>query len=248
MRKLLVCQHVAFEILGTLNPLLKDAGFRIRYLNFGREPDLEPEIGGYNGLVVLGGPMSVSQADQYPHLDTEVELIRSAIDRQVPILGICLGAQLIAKALGAEVRPNSQKEIGWYDLSLTEVGREDPLTRSFGDRERIFQWHGDTFDIPEGAVHLASSPSCRNQAFRYADNVYGLQFHLEVDEPLIERWLRVPIHRAEIAELGGQIDPEVIRKETPQSIDRVKQLSEHAFGEFINLFSLKPRRRMLPSR
>ncbi len=242
MKKVLVFQHVAHEILGTLDPHLRNAGFRIRYVNFGRDPAARPRLDGYDGLVVLGGPMNVGQVDEYPHLATEIELIDEAIDRGMPILGVCLGAQLIAAALGARVYPNDEKEIGWYPIELTDAGRDDPLLGHLDSPEQIFQWHGDTFEIPEGAVHLALSPACRNQAFRYGTSVYGLQFHMEVDEPLIERWLAVPRHQEEIASLNGKIRPEVIRRETGLYIDRLQQLSQRTFGEFIKLLG-KPRRR-----
>lgn len=248
MRKLLVCQHVPHEILGTLNPLLKNAGFRIRYVNFGRHPDAEPSLEGYHGLVVLGGPMSVNDVDRYPHLTTEMKLIEHAIKKQLPILGICLGAQLIARTLGSKVKKNHETEIGWYDVSVTRAGNKDSLLGQFRETEKIFQWHGDTFDIPRGAVHLATSPICANQAFRFHSNVYGLQFHLEVDEAMIERWLRVPVNEKEIESLRGRIDPQKIRLETRTYVQRLKQLSNQAFGEFINLFGLEKNRRRLPSR
>lgn len=248
MAKLLVCQHVPFEILGTLNPLFKRSGFRIRYVNFGRQPDAEPSLDGYQGLVILGGPMNANQIGRYPHLHTEVHLVQAAVERGMPILGICLGAQLIAKALGAEVKGNQKKEIGWYDVSPTEAGKRDPLLRHFGGKEKIFQWHGDTFEVPRGAVHLASSPACSNQAFRIRANVYGLQFHLEVDERMVERWLNVPMHKKEIESLKGEIDPQVIRQETKLYIERLKRLSEKTFGEFIKLFGVRKIRHRLASR
>jgi len=248
MRNLLVCQHVPYEPLGTLNPLLKREGYRIRYVNFGRHPDARPNIDGYNGLVVLGGPMNVDESDRYPHLELEADLIRAAIDRELPVLGICLGAQLIAKALGADVRRNHEKEIGWYPLCTTEQAKDDPVFSHFEITEQVFQWHGDTFDIPEGAVHLAATDSCENQAFRYGDNVYGLQFHLECDEPMIDRWLQVPHHVAEISSTDGRIDPETIRRETPRHIGRLKTLSERVFGEFVRILGYRKRLAALPSR
>jgi GMP synthase (glutamine-hydrolysing) len=248
MPRLLVCQHVPYEILGTLNPLLKSAGFRIRYVNFGRHPDAEPSLDGYQGLVVLGGPMSVNDTDRHPHLTTELKLIEQAMNCGMPVLGICLGAQLIAKTLGSRVYPNDEKEIGWYDVSPTEMARGDPLAAHLKESEKLFQWHGDTFDIPKGAVHLASSTLCASQAFRYGPNVYALQFHLEVDEPMIERWLTVPTHVKEIESLGGKIDPQTIRRETPGYIQRLKELSDRTFGEFIKLFGFEKTRRRLGSR
>ena len=247
MKKLLVCQHVPFEILGTLNPMLREAGFRMRYVNFGRHPDARPELDGYSGLVILGGPMSACEVE-HGHLATEVSLIRTAIERELPVLGICLGAQLIAKALGAHVRPNRVPEIGWYRVSMTEEGRRDPLFSGFGETETLFQWHADTFRMPRKAVLLATSPDCRNQAFRFGDRVYGFQFHLEVDEPLIERWLNVPVHKAELRNLRPRITAERIRQETPANIQRLRHLSERAFGGFIRLLGIPRRAVVLPSR
>ncbi len=248
MRKLLVFQHVAHEILGTLDPLFKNAGFRIRYVNFSRHPDAQPSLDGYHGLVVLGGPMSVDQTSEYPYLLTEVRLIHQAIGHRIPVLGICLGAQLIAKALGGKVKRNREKEIGWYPVFLTEEGKRDPVLRHFDNKENIFHWHGDTFEIPAKAVRLASSPRCKNQAFRYGENTYALQFHLEVDEPMIERWLKVPVMKREIEALKGKIDPETIRRETLVYIDQLRKLSDQTFTEFIKLFGDWDRRRRLPSR
>ena len=246
--KILVCQHVPYEPLGTLNPLLKDAGFRLRYVNFGRHPEAEPSIEGYGGLVVLGGPMNVDEVERYPHLRTELRLIENALEAGVPVLGICLGAQLIAKTLGAAVRPSEEKEIGWFDVTLTDDAGRDRLLAPFEPTERVFQWHGDTFDVPRGSVRLAASAACANQAFRYGDNVYGLQFHLEVDEPMIARWLRVEAMLREIEPLGGELHAERIRDETPQRIQRLKALSDATFGEFIALFGPRRRRVSLPSR
>lgn len=249
MRKLLVCQHVPHEILGTLNPLLKRAGFRIRYVNFGRHPDAQPSLEGYDGLVVLGGPMSAYDDDRLPHLKTEMKLIEAALQRNLPIMGICLGAQLVARTLGARVYANHTKEIGWYNVHPTAHAGEDPLIGGFEAVERIFQWHGDTFEIPAGSVHLASSMACANQAFRYDDKVYAFQFHLEVDEPMIQRWLKVPENRREIRSLHGDVDPDQIHRDTVHHIERLRELSQHVFGEFINLFGADPtRRRRLLSR
>ena len=248
MKKLLVLQHVAHELLGTLNPLLKRAGFRIRYVNFARHPDAQPSLDGYDGLVVLGGPMSVNDADRLPHLTTEMKLIEESLRRNLPVLGVCLGAQLIARTLGAAVYPNHEKEIGWYDVSPTDHAVGDPLLTALKQNEKIFQWHGETFDIPKSTLHLAFSSLCANQAFRYGSNVYGFQFHLEVDEPMIHRWLRVAENRKEITALGGAIDRQRIHLETPTHIERLQQLSDQVFGEFIKLFGFEKRFRTLPSR
>jgi GMP synthase (glutamine-hydrolysing) len=235
VKRVLVFQHVPYEILGTLDPLLRKGGYRVRYVNFGRDPYAEPDIDKYHGLIILGGPMNVDMTDEYPHLDTEVRLIRQMMERGAPILGICLGAQLIAKSLGADVRKNPEKEIGWYDVALTDAGKQDPVMKHLQDSRPIFEFHGDTYDLPEGAVHLATSQTCANQAFRYGDNVYGFQFHMEVDSALIERWLNTPVYQAQIAATEGRIDPDVIREQTVQHIDQLNELSEQVFDSFLDL-------------
>lgn len=181
--------------------------------------------------------MSVHDIDKYPHLSLETKLIESAVKNETPVLGICLGAQLIASALGARVYPNGIKEIGWYDLAPTLKARDDPLFRHIEHTEKVFQWHGDTFDLPRESVHLASSPLCANQAFRYRKNIYALQFHLEIDVSTIDSWLNVLDNRKEIANLNGAIDPKIIREETPLRIGRLTELSERVFGEFIKLLN-----------
>lgn len=239
MPKILVCQHVPYELLGTLDPLFRNSRFRIKYNNFSRHPDSIPKIDTYDGLVVLGGPMNVDETDKYPHLAYEVDLIRETIHQKKPVLGICLGAQLTAKALGAKVKKNKVKEIGWYKINLTNDGKNDAVIAPVKKLSKIFQWHGDTFDIPDGATHLASSPDCANQAFKYKDFVYGFQFHLEVDEATIKRWLVVPENEADVAEMAGISDPQKILDETPHYIDELKQVSNEVFNEFIKLFGEK---------
>lgn len=234
MKKILVLQHVPFEILGTLNPLFKQAGFRIRYLNFGRDPNQKTDVTKYDGLVILGGPASVNDRDRIPHLNTEIEMIKQAIDSDIPILGICLGAQLIAAALGAEITRNPQPEIGWYDINRTSLGDIDPLLSNFEKTDKIFQWHNDTFEIPDNCEHLASTDTCKNQAFRYKDNVWGFQFHLEADEDMIKRWLSVPVHIEELQRWKELFNPSKILDQTNYYIQNMKRLSEKTFSVFID--------------
>lgn len=247
MARLLVFQHVAYEILGTLDPLLKSRGFRIRYINFGRHPHAEPSLDGYDGIIVLGGPMNVDETDRYPHLWTELRLLEGALERNMPILGICLGAQLLAKTLGATVHKSPEPEIGWYTVRRTNEARHDKMFSHLTDEEILFQWHGDAFTIPAGATRLAHADICEHQAFRYGDNAYGLQFHMEVDEPMIERWLGIPSLQADLARVAHRNDAHAIRAATQMHIVRLKDLSQACFGEFANLFPVR-RKRLLPSR
>jgi len=133
--------------------------------------------------------MNVYEEDRYPFLIEEDLFIKEAIQRGKSILGICLGAQLIAKALGAKVFKASVKEIGWYDVSLTRIGSIDPFFSHLPKTFSVFQWHGDTFEIPHGAILIATSSHVPHQAFRYGDNAYGLQFHLEVTQDIIREWM-----------------------------------------------------------
>jgi len=246
--KILVFQHVPYEPLGTLDPLLKESGFRIRYVNFGRDPHSVPGLERYAALIVLGGPMNADQIETYPNLKCEVDIIRQALDRDMSVLGICLGAQLLAKALGGAVRRNAVREIGWYDVELTEEGKRDPVLSGFTPTQEVFQWHEDGIELPPGIAHLASSEASRVQAFRHGEHAYGFQFHLEVDESLIERWMTVPGNQRTLEDARGQIDADAIRRQTPESIDALQALSRQTFLRWIERFELTPRRRRLPSR
>ena len=158
-----------------------------------------PDIKGFDTLLMMGGPMSVNEDDIYPYIKKEEKLVREFIADGKSVLGICLGAQIMAKALGSKVYKGKQKEIGWYDIELTSEGIADVLMRKLavhphvGDmwkRFKVFHWHGETFDIPEGAVRLAGSELFPNQAFRYGNRAYAFQFHIEVTKEMIYDWLK----------------------------------------------------------
>jgi GMP synthase (glutamine-hydrolysing) len=246
--KVLVFQHVPYEPLGTLDPLLKDAGFRIRYVNFGREPESRPALDKYEALIILGGPMNSDQIDTYPNLVTEVDIIREAVDRDMSVLGICLGAQLLAKALGGTVSRNVVREIGWHDVEMTEAGLEDPVLSTFAPLQEVFQWHEDGISLPPEVKVLASSAASPVQAFRHGEHAYGFQFHLEVSRPLIERWLTVTAHRDTLKEEVGHVDPESIRRRSETSIGPLEELSKATFGRWSDRFEIGPRKQRLPSR
>lgn len=156
--------------------------------------DVLPDPGPFTHLLIMGGPMAVYEMDQYPYLKNEARLIEEAIKANKRILGVCLGAQMVAHALGARVYAGEQKEIGWHEIALTSDGMKDPLMSSLAldgrSAAQVFQWHGDTFDLPAGSVRLASSDLYPNQAFRYADRVYALQFHIEVTPKIVFDWLK----------------------------------------------------------
>ncbi len=186
------------------------------------------------GLVILGGSMNVDQVDEYPFLSREVEWIQQALAAGLPTLGICLGAQLLAKALGARVYPNRVKEIGWYRVDLTPHADRDALFEGGGKRITVFHWHGDTFDLPPGTIRLAENQHCRNQAFRYGRSAYGLQFHIEMTQALIESWLDESAHCGELENLE-YIDPQKIRAQTLTELPVLEALAEKVLGRFVRL-------------
>jgi GMP synthase (glutamine-hydrolysing) len=241
MSRILVFQHVAAEPLGTLDPLIRRRGHRIKFVNFERQPDAVPSMDRYRGLIVLGGPMNVEDQAARPHLRTELAVIEQALTDGKPVLGICLGAQLLAHALGAPVSVNPRPEIGWYELESTPEGLADPVVAGFGARAPVFQWHSRTFALPHGAVHLARTADCAHQAFRYAANSYGFQFHPEVNQALIERWLGIPAYHQELLLSGLDRDADAIRARTPLALAAMQPNTSTVLNRFLDQVG-RPRR------
>ena len=170
--KVHVLQHVPFEGLGSMAAWLSDRGAEVQYTRFFASPDL-PDPGNLDLVIAMGGPMSVNDEREYPWLAAEKAFIRETVRRGTAVLGVCLGAQLIAGALGAKVFPNAEKEIGWFPVEA--VAADGDVFR-LPRKATVFHWHGETFDLPRGAVRIARSAGCENQAFQIGKNVIGLQF------------------------------------------------------------------------
>ncbi|HEX6671337.1 MAG TPA: type 1 glutamine amidotransferase [Nitrososphaeraceae archaeon] len=186
MSNILVVQNIGCEHLGNLSRLFESDGYNISLLN--SQKDLIPtDINSYSGIIILGGPMSVY--DNYDYLKDQQKLIKKAVDMQIPTLGICLGSQLIAEALGGTVYPGNLKEIGWYNVEITENGSRDIFNGVKSFKNKVFQWHGDTFRLPESAIILAKS-DIYVQAFRI-NSAIGIQFHIEINESMIEEWIKI---------------------------------------------------------
>jgi GMP synthase (glutamine-hydrolysing) len=197
-----VLRHVPFEDLGAFEATLVEADFVLRYVEMGL--DAPQQAAASDLLVILGGPIGAYEEDLYPFLTPEIALIATRIAANKPTLGICLGAQLMARALGARVYPGRGKEIGWKPLSLTSAGRE--MLAPF-DGLPVLHWHGDTFDLPHGVTNLAFTDICDHQAFAYGENALAFQFHPEAQERGFERWLIG--HACEIAATPGVSVPEL---------------------------------------
>lgn len=194
--KILILKNTPSEGPGTIEEFLVESSipYRVCELSGAEAP---PGLEGFSALVMLGGPMAVYEMDKYPHLVAGSRLIREAINREMKVLGICLGAQMIAHCLGAEVYKGEEEELGWHHVELMGEAVKDPLMRrlalhpevgDFWKRFRVFQWHGDTFGLPPDAVRLAGSELYQNQAFRYESGVYAFQFHIEVTLDMLVEW------------------------------------------------------------
>lgn len=206
MKTAIAIRHVGFEGLDGFDPALREAGYVVGYIESGDGMLSADALDHADLLIVLGGPIGAYETDAYPFLRHEIAAIERRLKDQRPVMGVCLGAQLIALAAGARVFPSGGKEIGFAPIALTDAGRESCL-KPFETEPVTLHWHGDTFDLPAGATLLASSPVCENQAFALSPRAIGFQFHPEATGRDIEHWLIG--HTIELAAAG--IDPRTIR-------------------------------------
>jgi GMP synthase (glutamine-hydrolysing) len=223
-RFVLVVQHEQVEGLGTIAESLAEVEVEARYLRAFAGATVPHEIGEASGLIVMGGSMGVYDAPRYPFLRDEMRLIESALRTATPILGICLGSQLLARVLGAEVAPAGQKEIGWFDITLSESAQSDPLWSGISRTFPAFHWHGDVFPLPAGATHLASSAMTPRQAFRVG-RAYGLLFHLEVTAGIVRDMIGTWPEELREEQLAGQ---EIIRA-ADQLLPPMREIAQTVF-------------------
>jgi GMP synthase (glutamine-hydrolysing) len=221
-RSLLVLRHASWE--GPHRILDAFEGIEVRTVEPLRGEPL-PAHDEIAGVVAMGGPMNVDETERYPELSAEREWLAEAVDREMPVLGVCLGAQLLARALGAEVRPGEGPEIGFAPVEILDAS--DPLLGGLAPEAEVLHWHGDVFDLPEGAVRLASSGRTGNQAFRFGESAWGVLFHPEADFALLESWLaeasmmaeaRAVLGDAGVAELperAVELEPALIERSQP---------------------------------
>jgi GMP synthase (glutamine-hydrolysing) len=221
-----VVRHVAFEDLGTFGPVLAAGGFDVSIMDAGVDDVFEPIV--HSDLVViLGGPIGAYEEQRFPFLRDELRALRKRLKDGLPTLGICLGAQLMAAALGARVYPGEHKEIGYGTLELTDAGQASCLAKLEG--QAVLHWHGDSFDLPPDALHLASTSHYAHQAFSIGQNVLGLQFHPEVDATRFEQWLIG--HSSELAH--AQIDVAELRAAVKRGSNALRSAGTSMFGHWL---------------
>lgn len=236
----LAVRHLLREGAGTLEQYLISRGDTLDYWDIARDPSVPDGADQYDAVIVLGGPMGVYEEDLYPFLRSEIEWLREILRSRKPVLGICLGAQLLAAALNARVTRGPRKEIGWHEVRLTGEGVKDPLFRCFRDEVKgrdpvcvpVFQWHGDTFELPLGALRLAQSPLYENQAFRYDNYVYALQFHVEMTEEMIREWIREG--REELV-AADYVDSGAILTQIPACLNPMRKRAFLFYEAFVNM-------------
>lgn len=232
MTKVLIVCHKSKLDAGAFEELLLKRGYNIQTILSFQDSVADINPLEHDLAIFMGGPMGAYQTDMFPYLNDEIKYIETRLKADKPYLGICLGGQLMAKALGADVYPGRQgKEIGWHTIDVNEAGIQTPLKHLDSGNTGMMQWHGDTFDLPEGATLLASSKVYKNQAFSYGTKALGLQFHPEVTKNNIELWLATG--QAELQQVGLNVP--LLRENTIENLPRLEKAREKFFNEWLDV-------------
>lgn len=230
----LFIKHIGIEGPGTIADFLDDNKLLYTVIDVSSGDKLPKLKKDFQAIICLGGPMNVYEEEKYPFLREDDIFLRRVVEDEVPFLGICLGAQLIAKVTGVRVTKNPEKEIGWYKIVLNDHGFKDDLFKDLPEVFNVFQWHGDTFDIPSGGKRLAFSERCQNQALKYGRNIYGIQFHVEVTKNMIAQW--ADAYKGELESLKGVVSDKQKMLEDYDKLSKVYMKQAEQF--YVNFFTI----------
>ena len=233
MTRILAIQHIWDDPLGYLGEILEEHGIPYDIADIEECPVPDPHA--YDAIISLGGPQHANAHDKYPYLVQEKQVLREVVKQNIPFLGICLGGQILANALGAAVTRHTMTELGFYDVQLTDAGKSDPLYQGLPGSQIVFQWHEDTFALPTGAVHLATSENTLNQAFRMGECAYGLQYHIELTPAMLHTWIHFPQYEQEIMNILGSDALNQIEQEKVKYYSRYLQHGRVLFENFLRL-------------
>ncbi len=233
MKRVLALQHIWDDPPGYLGEIMQEYDIACDIVNV--EEESIPDSEGYNALISLGGAQHAYDDGKYPYFVPEKALLRHLVEQDIPYLGICLGGQLLASAMGATVARHSMTELGFYEVHLTEEGKSDPLFQGLPDYQQVFHWHEDIFDIPRGGAKLATSENAPNQAFRVGRRAYGVQYHIELTPAMLDNWLHFPDYMKEIVKVSGQEALDEIERER---ITRYPIFLEHSRIVFKNFLRI----------
>ena len=234
MRRILIVVHDKTAPQGLIDSILARHDITPQLIDI--TTDVLPEPGEYEAIIGLGGSQHVYEVDRYPYFAAEKIWLQHIVQSDIPYLGICLGGQLLAAALDGQVKRHHQTEVGFFDVPLTREGQRDPLFQGLPEQVRVFHWHEDIFDLPDQAILLATHTSTINQAFRYGRRAYGLQFHIEVDQPIVQNWLKQAYMDTSIRqELGLPDSQYTIEKEWEKQFPVYHQHTIRLFENFLAL-------------
>jgi GMP synthase-like glutamine amidotransferase len=236
MKRVLAIQHIWDDPPGYLGEILQEHGIAYDTVEVEKEPF--PAFNAYDALIVLGGPQHAPADHRFPYFTQEKAAIREAVEQDIPLLGICLGGQLLAHALGASVTRHHLTEIGFSKVQFTEEGCADPLFQGLPGYQQVVQWHEDTFNIPPNGVLLATNSYTRNQAFRVGRCAYGLQYHIELTPEMLDTWLRFPDYKKEIIKVKGPDAPDAIERERSSYYPIFREHTRILFENFLHISNL----------
>lgn len=236
MKRVLALVNIFDDPPGHLGEIMQERGITCDIINVEDTPLPDPK--GYDAIIALGGPQHAAADDKHPYLAQEKVLIRQAVEQDIPYLGICLGGQLLAHALGAPVTKHHMIELGFLEVQLTEEGKADPLFASLPDHLRVFQWHLDIFDIPSGGIRLATNENAPNQAFRYGRCAYGLQYHIELTPDMFYDWLQYLPSDLEVINALGPDVPDRLEREKSLYYSTFRNHSRVMFENFLKISGL----------